>query len=296
LAAAQPDWAAGIRDDQLAWLRERNGSCVGGGASTPAESCLLQVYQARINELKQRVKTIGDVTFVTRAIILTARDNPGDVPPGATEITPGYGTLEALLPQVGLTAPQWAAWNQAVENAAIQAVNTFTGDAKKPAQDWSSLVLPGVDDVMTVLVDGFDGKMVSATIVNDYDGHGAHPTENSYEFYWMLGAQRALKPEDVFLPSSGWDTWMEQRLDSYLHKALDSGSNGNYQTWFPQGDAPKELAGLVTNPGDWKLEPAGFSIFFQPYQVACYACTPDPMIIPWSDLKPYLQPSFVLPK
>jgi hypothetical protein len=54
--------------------------------------------------------------------------------------------------------------------------------------------------------------------------------------------------------------------------------------------------GIVINPADWKLEPAGVSIFFQPYQVACYACTPDPMIIQWSDLKPYLQPSFVLPQ
>jgi hypothetical protein len=30
--------------------------------------------------------------------------------------------------------------------------------------------------------------------------------------------------------------------------------------------------------------------------VACYACTPNPMTIPWSDLRPYLQPSFVLPQ
>ncbi len=116
-----------------------------------------------------------------------------------------------------------------VENAAIQAVNTFTGDAKKPAQDWSGLVLSGVDDVMTVSVERFDGKMVSATIVNDFDGHGAHPTENSAEFYWMLGEQRALKPGDVFLPNSGWDTWMEKRLDSYLHRFLTP-INGNDQS------------------------------------------------------------------
>jgi hypothetical protein len=151
-------------------------------------------------------------------------------------------------------------------------------------------VLPGVDDVVTVTVEGFNGKMISAAVVNDYDGHGAHPTENSAQFYWMLSEQRALKPEDVFLPNSGWDTWMEKRLDSYLQQVLDS--NGNDQRQYQPGDLP----GIVTNPGDWKLEPAGFSIFFQPYQVACYACTPNPMTISWTDLKPYLQPSFVLPK
>ena len=155
---------------------------------------------------------------------------------------------------------------------------------------------PGVDRDLTVTVERANTQWISASIDDFYDGHGAHPGENVTEFHWMLGGQRALKPEDVFLSNSGWDTWMEKRLDSYLHKALDSQSNGNYQTWFTAGEAQKTLQGIVTNPGDWKLEPAGFSIFFQPYQVACYACTPDPLTIPWSDLKPYLQPGFVLPQ
>ena len=194
------------------------------------------------------------------------------------------------------TTPQWTAWNKAVERAAIGAVNNFTGDSRKPAQDWSGLVQPGIDDVLNVSVDGFNGKMIAATIVNVYDGHGAHPVENSSEFYWLLDKQRALQPEDVFLPNSGWDTWMEQRLDNYLHKTLDAQPNGNYQTWFPPGEAQKILRDIVTNPGDWKLEPAGLSIFFQPYQVACYACTPQPLTISWADLKPYLRPGFVLPQ
>jgi hypothetical protein len=83
---------------------------------------------------------------------------------------------------------------------------------------------------------------------------------------------------------------MAKRLDSYLQQVLDS--NGNDQRQYKPGDLP----GIVTNTVDWKLEPAGFSIFFQPYQVACYACTPNPMTISWSDLKPYLQPGFVLPQ
>ncbi len=297
LATAQPDWAAGIRQNQLVWLRTRDASCPAGDASNPVASCLNEIYKERINQLQQMVQHIAGITFVSQAVTLTARDTPDSAPPaGISEVTPGFGTLDAIWPQASSATPQWTAWNKAVENAAIQAVNTFTGDAKKPAQDWSSLVLPGIDDLVTVTIVGFNGKMISAAIVNDYDGHGAHPTENSAQFYWMLGEQRALKPEDVFLPNSGWDTWMEKQLDNYLHKALDAQSSGNYQTWFTAGDAQKTLQELVTSPADWKLEPAGLSIFFEPYQVACYACTPDPMTISWTDLKPYLQPSFVLPQ
>jgi len=290
LAAAQPDWAAGIRGNQIVWLHTRDEDCSAGDADNSIAACLGNVYKERIAELQGMVQHIGGVTFVSQAITLTARDTPNSVPAGMSEIAPGFGTLAAAWPQASSTAPQWIAWNKAIEQAAMQAVNSFNGNSQKPAQDWTQLVLPGIDDVVTVTVDGFNGKMISATIVNDYDGHGAHPTENSSESYWMLSEQRALKPEDVFLPNSGWDTWMEKRLDSYLKQVLDS--NGDDQRQYQPGDLP----GIVTNPADWKLEPAGFSIFFQPYQVACYACTPQPLVIPWSDLKPYLQPSFILPQ
>jgi uncharacterized protein len=293
LAAAQPAWAAGIRQNQLAWLRTRDASCPAGDANNPIASCLSGIYQERIEDLQQMVQHFAGVTFVSQSITLTAPDPPGSEQIRAMEQTPGFGTLVASWPQASSTAPQWTAWNSAIVSAVIQVANA---DEETSAHDWNGIVQPSVDRGLTFTVERANAQWVSGSILDFYDGHGAHPTENSSDFYWMLGQQRALKPEDVFLPNSGWDTWMEQRLDSYLHKTLDAQSSGNYQSWFPQGGAAKELQGLVTNPGDWKLEPAGFSIFFQPYQVACYACTPDPMTIPWSDLKPYLQPGFVLPQ
>ena len=79
----------------------------------------------RIDELQGMVQHIGGVTFVSQAITLTARDTPDSAPPaGVSEVTPGFGTLEAIWPQASSTTPQWTAWNKAVENAAIQAVNT----------------------------------------------------------------------------------------------------------------------------------------------------------------------------
>ena len=288
LAAAQPASAAEIRENQLVWLRTRDENCPAGDASGPVATCLSNIYKGRIDELQDMVQHIGGVTFVSQAITLTARDTPATAPPaGSTEATPGFGTLEATWPQASSTAPQWAAWNSAVVPAIIQAANT---DQSASAHDWNGIVQPGVDRSLTVTVERANAQWISASVDDFYDGHGAHPADNSSEFYWMLEARRALKSTDVFLPNSGWDTWMEKQLDSYLQQVLDS--NGNDQRQYKPGDLP----GIVTNPRDWKLEPNGFSIFFQPYQVACYACTPQPLSIPWSDLKPYLQPSFVLPQ
>jgi uncharacterized protein len=288
LAAAQPDWTAGIRENQIVWLRFRDASCPAAEADNSIVSCLSDIYRGRIDDLQGMVQHIGGVTFVSQAITLTVRDTSDSAPPaGVTEVTPGFGTLQATWPQASSTTAQWTAWNSAIVPAVIQAANA---NETLSAKAWKDLVQPGVDLNLTVTVERLNTQWVSATIDGLYDGHGAHPTENSAEFYWMLGEQRALKPEDVFLPKSGWDTWIEKRLDSYLQKVLDS--NGNDQRQYKPGDLP----GIVTNPADWKLDAKGFSIFFQPYQVACYACTPNPMIIPWSELKPYLQPSFVLPQ
>lgn len=290
LAAAQPAWAAGIRENQIVWLRFRDTSCPAGGANNSVVACLSDMYKERINDLQGMVQHIAGVTFVSQATALTVRDTPDSAPPaGATEVTPGFGTLQATWAQASSVTPQWTAWNNAIIPAIINAANAGDGSST-PAHDWSGIVQPGVDRGLTFTVERANAQWVSATIVDFYDGHGAHPTENSSDFYWMLDLKRALKPEDVFLPNSGWDTWMAQRLDSYLKQVLDS--NGNDERQYKPGDLP----GIVTNSGNWKIEPAGFSIFFQPYQVACYACTPDPMIIKWSDLKPYLQPSFVLPQ
>ncbi|MGO9317839.1 MAG: DUF3298 domain-containing protein [Terracidiphilus sp.] len=293
LAAGDSTSAHGIRENQIAWLRTRDASCPAGDANNPIASCLSSIYEARIHELQQMVQHIAGITFVSQSITLTARDEPDSLPPGVTEVTPGFGTLQVTWPQASSTAPQWTVWNNAIVPVVLAVANA---DEETSAHNWNGIVQPSVDRNLTLTVERANAQWVSATIVDFYDGHGTHPTENSTEFYWMLGQQRALQPENVFQPNSGWDTWTEKRLDSYLHKTLDAQSGGNYQTWFPQGNAATVLEGIVTNPGDWKLDPAGFSIFFQPYQVACYACTPDPMTIPWSDLKPYLQPSFVLPQ
>ncbi len=293
LAAAPPDWAAGIRQNQLAWLRERDANCPGDKAGNANASCLSDVYAERIKSLQQMVQHIAGTTFVSRSITLTVPDPPNSLPAGFTELIPGFGTLEASWPQASLTTPQWTAWNNAIVPAIIQVANV---DEQTSAHDWQGIVQPTVDRNLTATVERLTTQWASVYIVDFYDGHGAHPVENSSEFYWMLNQQRPLKPEDVFLPNSGWDTWMAQRLDSYLHKTLDAESSGNYQSWFPQGTAAATLKGIVTNPGDWRLEPSGFSIFFQPYQVACYACTPEPLTISWPDLKPHLQPGFVLPQ
>jgi uncharacterized protein len=289
LNAAQPEWKAGIRENQRFWLRELTRFCTAGNSSKSLESCLSENYRERIQKLRSMVQKTGGVTIVKRALVLLSRDARDDNPFHGEEVTPGYGTLQAQWPQAASSAQSWAAWNKAVESAALQAGS----ERKEPAaQTWNDLVQPGVDQEVTVIFERIDGELVSAKITNFVDGHGAHPNHNSTQFHWLLDEQRELKPEDIFVQDSGWDVWMQRQMDRYLHKVLDTDPSSNYQDFLNPGEMSKVLHGIVTNPSGWQLDNKGLTFFFNPYEVACYACTPEPFTISWADLKPYLRPGF----
>jgi hypothetical protein len=82
------------------------------------------------------------------------------------------------------------------------------------------------------------------------------------------------------------------RTDQYLHQALAD----DYATTVPADQMPKVLREIVVNPRNWRLDSKGMTIAFQTYAVACRACTPDPLTIPWAELKPMLNPEFFVPK
>lgn len=86
---------------------------------------------------------------------------------------------------------------------------------------------------------------------------------------------------------------MQKDIDLYLHQKLDD-ENGSYETKF--GAMAKTLQSIVADPRHWSVGRDGLSVFFNPYEVACYACTPDPLTIPWAELKPYLNPAFEIPQ
>lgn len=293
LEAARPEWSDGIRSDQRTWLRVRAGLCTDDHDASSYAACLMDAYRSRINDLRGRVQQRAGVTFLWRAIVVTARDDGDSNPMGATEVTPGSGTLQASWPQATAPTPQWTAWNKAVEAFALKVAQE---DRQPEVHEWKDAAQPGVDQETTVTIDNLSGQLISASVSNFVDGHGAHPGSDSTVFHWLLDKQRELVPEDVFRTDSAWAAWMEHRIDTYLHKALDSSPKDNYQSFLPPGEMLKQLRSIVAHPAGWEIDRKGITIFFNPYEVACYACTPPPVTIPWTEMKAYLNPSFEVPR
>jgi hypothetical protein len=287
-----------VREEQRGWLRSLAANCKSPTAESTAAlaACMLNFYPARIKGLRANVVTVGGVTFYWRTITRTESDDPGDVTPEMTahEANPGFGTLSAEWPQSTGATPEWRAWNVAIEAAIRELARKGSGDPSgKRLTGWAATSF--VDQEVTTSIGVVTPVLVTAEIQDMVDGHGVHPNTNSIQFNWLLKEERELQPKDVFRAGSGWEQALEQRCDKYLHQQLDTDGK-SYIGIGRAGEMAKTVRSIVVKPENWQLDGKGLTIPFQPYAVACYACTPDPLTIPWGDLQPYLQTGFVRPR
>jgi uncharacterized protein YecT (DUF1311 family) len=296
LAAAPAEMRDQVREGQRQWIRKMGEGCPSKGLEPAVELtvCLLSGEDSRTKELQQMLLVDGGVTFMWRSVHRTASADPGKQPvPGGPN--PDPGTLDVTWPQANARTPEWQAWNVAIEGATSEMANGQVGGGSVAGGKIVWAADPGMDTEVTVSLNTVSEQLVSATINNQWDGHGIHPNMNFIQFNWMLNEKRELKPEDIFRPGSGWDRFLQNRCDQYLHKQLDYDGN-SYENFKKPGEMATTLHGIATSPRSWQLKAKGLTIPFEPYAVACYACTPNPVTIPWAELQPFLQPDFVLPK
>jgi len=307
LRAATFEMKPWVLDEQREWVRGMEGACKAGDAGKSLDACLLVYEEKRTKALRHMVLHAGGATFIWHSIKRTAPDDAETL-----ELERGsgvdHGTLNASWPQAAnaswpqaanASRPQaaeegaeWLAWNKAIEGAALAMADP---NAKQPPAKWADISPAGIDIDLNASVGQVGPELVTAAIGIEWYGHGAaHPNHNSIQFNWMLKEKRELKPSDVFQSESGWSAFLQARCDAYLHKKLDA-DGASYQSFMQPGEMVKTVREIVENPENWQLDAQGITIPFQPYAVACYACTPDPMTVPWADLKPMMKAGFPVP-
>ncbi len=294
LAATPADLAALVSQDQRDWLKRVPLYCPDPQPpnANPMPACLTQTYKTRIDALQKLISRRGGITFVGRTITRIVREEVGAVAP--TQIMPGYGTLSASWPIAASPAPEWQAWNKAVRAAALRILSPAQKPgARDSSADWAAE--PGDDNTIDVRIEMLSPTLITA-LVDGWSWRGAHPSETSIQLNWLLKERRELQPPDLFLPASHWKSYLQSRCNRFLHRTLDSGASGNYETYEPNGQMAKTLREIVANPRNWQLDQHGLSIVFQDYAVAPRVAHPGPLLIPWPDLKPYLNSKFAIPE
>lgn len=293
LLAAPPGIKPEIHDGQREWLHGMAEKCKDGGQPEQLTGCLHEYLDARTKALRHMVLRAGGITFIWRTIALKVPDDSGKQERGAPEErVPGFGTLSASWPQAIAATPEWAAWNNAIEASARRIASQ---DPTAPAEKWLPEWAADNDaDISSTI--GFVGKKLITASVNGEWWRGAHPSESSIWLNWLLSEKRELRPDDVFVTGSGWDAEIQQHCDRALHHQLDAQTGQDYQAYAAPGEMLQTLHKIVSDPRNWKLDSKGLTIVFQDYAVASRAAHPDPVTVPWEDLKPLMRPDFVIPK
>jgi uncharacterized protein len=260
LAQTPTGMTAGVRDDQRAWLHRTALRCpaVGKNAVADLNECLNTDYEARTKQLKSLVVHQGDVTFVWRSIAVSTKDtpDPGD-PVCAQEDVPGSSTLNAFWPQANSDAPEWKAWNLALESAARRVDQS---DKKVPVATWEKALRGSQDSdsEVTVSLRSVGKQVVTASIEDFQMGHCApYPNVTAMQFNWLLAEQRELLAKDVFRVGSGWEQALVKGCRDVLIPQIrkDGGKiEGN--------DVLKALHTIVADPHNWQMDAKGLSIFF----------------------------------
>lgn len=292
LDAAPESWQSAIRESQRVWLRERTLSCKTSDASHPLSECLLGMDESRAKALQGMVQRRNGIPFVWRPLTFTAPDSPDVAKMMRENGQPDYGTVTVSWPTALIFTPNLRAWNQEMADAAN---STDSPDGKhKTRFRKASAVDQDVD--VTVTLNTVSSNLISASIARYEYGHGAaHPNHGVTQFNWWLKDKRHLTGSDIFRSRIHWSNELYKRVDAYLHKTLDSDGQ-SYESFSQPGEMKKTVQKLVADPSRWQIDGNGITIVFNPYEVACYACTPEPFTMSWESLKPLLNPSFQIPR
>jgi uncharacterized protein YecT (DUF1311 family) len=277
LATVPPAMKAEVVDGQRAWLRAIAIACQAGepGSAESLAGCLLQYYRDRTKFLAHLVFQMGGVTFVWHSdagAAPAAKDQDSPLPQPTLWLS--------AWPQALSAAPEWKAWNLAIESA-----------VKDPPGSEGGAEEAGTDTDVTVTVAFVSPQLVSASVSNIWYGHGAaHSNLNFIELNWLLKENRELKPDDVFRPHTGWEQFLAVQCD----KAARAQLGDMYADNPPPGTIPDAMFGIVSNPRSWRIDSKGITIAFEPYAIGCHACTPNPVTIHWNALRPFLTPDFAV--
>ncbi len=263
-----------LQRSEHGWLKYVSTVCPIGGAvkaeifQSP-ENCLTREYQDRVKHLAEAGKKVGPFVF-NRIDLYSAV--PSNDKFGARF---GFLTQHAAFPQIDSPlSPNAEAWN------------------RKQAQ---SLPLAGDcgdgDYVADYNLDFASERLISVQ-TNFYEychgaphGMGWGKVENTV----LSPTQRPLKAEDLF----GADAeWRPKRQKLFWDTLAATG-------WRPpdglQESIRQQMDERFIDPASWTLTQDGIQISFGSYEGGCYACTPQPVTVPWRALKPLLSTDAVAP-
>lgn len=273
-ALLSPRGAQFLQESERSWLRFVGTVCASDGPEKKSwrisNPCLTLQYNERIRQLQEAAEKLGPYIF--NRIDLYAAQPSGDDTGSAT----GFYIQHVAYPQIdNANSPELRAWNQANVRGLPK-----DGDCDSGSGDYDVDYEVGYANARFVSVQWSDSTYCHGTP----HGFGSVKSNNTV----LSPRLRPLTTQDLFGSGETWTSTLRERFWTALTQA----------GWSPpdnQPDVKQVLEGDFVQPGRWLFTKDGLQVAFASYEGGCYACTPQPVIVPWSELKPLLSKTAIAP-
>ena len=276
-ALLSPQGARALQASERGWLKFIATVCPldppsNAGDGGDPKTCLSERYDDRLKQLLDVGRTIGPFRF--NRIDLYAAE-PASVQSGAAA---GFYVQHVAYPQIdSANTPDVIAWNA----RSLQSLPSQVGcDSSKGDDDINYAIGDAGRRLISVEWDHF--------VYCHGTAHGRYDVKIQNTV--MSPHLRELSKRDVFGPG---DNWVPKLQDLFWRALFKNG-------WWPPENQPAEdikhdIEDEVVQPQKWLFKPDGLQVSFDAYDGGCYACTPQPVTLSWTELKPLLSKAAIAP-
>ncbi len=281
-AQLSPESAALVMADQAEWLHWIDLVCPANGKGIAADQtrCLQNLYFTRAHSF-DKTAHLGNTIIFPRSHFLYKAGNANTTNP----ISPGFGYGSLRWPQIDRPNAAQTTWNNAAKTKAASLAIGFSNDQNATfdtAVDPSGII----DAYFTI--DAANDRLIDITFTDGaYPWGAAHPTASRSSFLWWLDHNRALAPPTSSGPTPpGSRTSFRSPSPASRPTPTSKTSSGRATNSPRPFRAPPSSPTTGPPPATASPSPSAST----PSALTSSAC-PTP-IIPWSQLKPYLAPTF----
>ena len=234
------------------------------------ETCLQNRFRARLEEVRTAVQQTGGYTFQRMELV--------DAAPVTAQIAAAAGGVEASAVERNIRFPR-------IDGPQTPAIRRFN---ELVAQQPEYRLQDGASEVVDYTIAYAGPEVISVRFTKSVEALGAANVTNTMNAVTVLMDEgRLLRAEDVFRAGSGWENFITDRAVQSIAREFP-----DYQNFPPRRDVYE----TATKPHLWLVTERGLTILFPPLSFGgSHADGGAEVTIPWTDLRPYLNPAAPAP-
>jgi hypothetical protein len=231
------------------------------------QTCLQSRFQARLRQAETAVQEVGGYTFQRMELV--------DAEPiAATSLAAG----DAPAIERNIRFPR-------IDGQQTTAIRRFN---ELVAQEPEFRLQDGASEIVDYTIAYAGPEVISVRFIKSVEAVGAaNVTTTTNAVTVLMEEGRTLRVEDVFRAGSGWENFITDRAVESIAREFP-----DYQNFPPRRDVYE----TATKPHLWLITERGLTILFPPLSFGgSHADEGAEVAIPWTDLRPYLNPGAPAP-